>query len=331
MPSLVTSIIGGIQGASASHHAAEKLQKGYTEAGETVTGAVKQVNPEILATAAQAGKDVTGAAETAGAGVTGAAGDLMKLLQPYISGGGAAMTNLTEGMAPGGSLTQPFTASMMAQYSPAFQFQLQQGQQAAQRAAAAGGLTGAGGTMRSLNRYAQEYAGTGFERAANLYNTQQQAQFNRLQTLANMGQTAATTGGTAGMAAAEYAGNAGMRGTEWAGGADINARNTAASNTLAGAGYLANTQVDAQKALAQGDLGAASQWNNMLGGIGAAGNTIAMAGFPAAGGGGWNIGNIGKNLGSIWSGGQPSGRSAGGYWAPGYGPGRVQSVDELGG
>ena len=62
------------------------------------------------------------------------------------------MEQLTAGMAPGGSLSQPFTASMMAQYSPAYQFQLQQGQQAAQRAAAAAGVGGAGGTLRSLNR-----------------------------------------------------------------------------------------------------------------------------------------------------------------------------------
>jgi hypothetical protein len=230
------------------------------------------------------------------------------------------MGNLTEAMAPGGSLTQPFTASMMSQYSPAYQFQLQQGQQAAERAAAAGGLTGAGGTMRSLNRYAQEYAGTGFERAANLYNTQQTSRFNRLAALAGMGQRAAETGGAAGMGAAEYAGNVGLGAAQWAGGANIGARNLASSNTLSGANYLANTQIASQQARAQGDLGAAGQWNNMLSGVGQAGNALLFGGMSPTGGG-WNFGNIGKN---IWGAGGSRGPITGGggsYGPNDWGPG----------
>lgn len=300
MPSLVTSIIGGVQGASAAHHAAEYLQQANAEAGKTVTDAVQQVNPDILATADQAGKDVTGAATTAGQGVTSSAADFLKLLAPYLSGGSQAMDSLTASMAPGGSLTQPFTASMMSQYSPAYQFQLQQGLQGADRAAAAAGVTGSGGTMKALNRYTQDYAGTAFKNANDIYQQQQQQQFNRLQTLAGMGQTAATTGGQAGLTAAQYAGTAGLNAAEYAGTADINARNLVSSNTLTGANYLANTKINAGQAHAQGDLAAASSWNNMLGGIGAAGNTIAMAGFDPTGSGGWSPGNIGKNLGTMW-------------------------------
>lgn len=311
MPSLITSVIGGIQGASAAHHAADALKAGYGQAGQTVTDAVNEVNPDILKTALEAGTGVTGAAQTAGSGVTGAAGQagtgattaadkLSELLSPYMQAGATAAGQL-------GDASKPFTASMMAQYSPAYQFQLQQGLQAANRAAAAGGMTGSGGTMRSLNRYAQDYAGTAFGNAANIYNQN----FNRLSTLANMGMGAAGTAGQAGLqaaeyagnagiAGAEYAGNAGMRGAEYAGTANINARNLASANTLSGASFLANTQMGAAGAQAQGDLGAAAQWNNMLGGIGSAANTVAMAGFDPSGGGGWSFGNIGKNLGSMW-------------------------------
>jgi hypothetical protein len=307
MPSLVTSIIGGIQGASASHNAANQMVQGYGQAGQTVSDAVSQVNPDILNTAATAGKGVTDAAATAGTGVTNAAGtagtgattaagDLTTLLNPYISMGSTAAGQL-------GDAAKPFTADMMAQYSPAYQFQLQQGTQAAQRAAAAGGMTGSGGTMKSLDRYTQDYAGTAFGNASNLYNQN----FNRLATLAQMGQGASTTAGqaglqaaeyagTAGMQGAEYAGNAGMQGAQYAGTADINARNLASSNTLSGANYLANTQIGAKNALAQGDLGAANAWNGMLGGIGTAANTVAMGGFGADGG--WSLGNLGKNIGS---------------------------------
>lgn len=320
MPSLITSVIGGIQGASAAHHAADAMKAGYGQAGQTVTNAVNQVNPDILKTALEAGTGVTGAAQTAGTGVTTAAGtagtgattaadQLRDLLSPYMQAGATAAGQL-------GDASKPFTASMMAQYSPAYQFQLQQGLQAANRAAAAGGMTGSGGTMRSLNRYAQDYAGTAFKNANDIYNQN----FSRLATLANMGMGAAGTAGQAGLQAAEYAGNAGMqgaeyagnagmRGAEYAGNANINARNLAANNTLSGASFLANTQMGAAGAEAQGDLGAAAQWNNMLGGIGQAANTVAMAGF--GGGvpgttGGWSWGNIGKNLGGMWGGGKKS-------------------------
>ena len=314
MPSLVTSVIGGIQGASAAHHAADALSKGYQQAGQTVTDAVNQVNPDILKTAADAGTGVTNAASTAGAGMTaaagaagagatGAAGTLAGYLSPYMQVGADAAGQLTDA-------AKPFTADMMAKYSPAYQFQLQQGQDAAKAAAAAAGVSGSGGTMKSLMRNTQDYAGTAFANASNLYNQN----FNRLQTLANMGVGASTTAGQAGIQAAEYAGNAGMTGAEYAGNVgmqgakyagdtSIAARNLASSNTLSGANYLANTKIGAQQAQAQGDLGAASQWNNMLGGIGTAANTAVMAGFgaPGAGGGGWSFSNIGKNLGSLWN------------------------------
>ena len=292
MPSLVTGVIGGIQARNAAKNAAKKQAEGYRQAGVTVTDAVNQVNPEILETARQAGEGVTTAAQQGAAGATTAADTLMDLMSPYIGAGASAAEQLPDA-------AKPFTASMMAQYSPAYQFTKQQGELAAQRAAAAGGVTGSGGTMRSLTRYNQDYARTAFKDAADIYGKN----FDRLATLADIGRSAATTGGQAGLQAAEYGGDLGMRGAEYAGTQNIGARNLASSNTLSGANYLANTQIGAQNALAQGDLGAAQAWNNMLGQIGQAGNTIAMAGF---GGGvpgttsGWGWGNIGKNLGSIW-------------------------------
>jgi hypothetical protein len=322
MPSAVTSIIGGFQGASAAHNAANAQAQGYGQAGQTVTQAAQSVNPDILATAQQQGQNVTDvagrgaqgavdAASAGGAGATGAAQKFMDLLSPYISGGSTAMSDLMSGLAPGGSLSQPFTASMMSQYSPAYQFQLQQGQQAAQRQAAAMGLTGSGGTAKSLSRYAQDYANTAFSSAANLYNQQQTNQYNRLMGVAGMGQQAATTGGQAQQQAAEYAGTLGEQAAQyagtmntgaaqWAGTQNINARNLASQNTLSAANYLANTQIGAGNAIAQGDLGAAASWNQMLGGIGSAANSALIMGFDPSGGGGWNFSNIGPNMGSMF-------------------------------
>ena len=336
MPSLVTSIIGGFQGASAAHNAAGALQKGYGQAGTTVTNAVNQVNPGIIDTAATAGQGVTTAAGAAGTGATTAAGTgaagatsaadtLTGYLSPYMTAGSTAAAGLT-------AASQPFTASMMSQYSPAYQLQLQQGQQAAARQASAMGVTGSGGTAKALQQYAQNYSGTAFSNAANIYNQN----FQRLATVAGMGQSAATTAGQAGLQAAEYggtlgenaaqyAGTAGMTGAEYAGNADINAENLTAQNTLSGAGYLANTQIGAQQALAQGDLGAASAWNGMLGGIGSAANTLALGGLGtnASGGLSWSPSNLATNLwggGSGGGGGNPYANSPGSNtWTP-YGP-----------
>ena len=69
MPSIVTSIIGGIQGASASHNAANALSGGYNAAGQTVTNAAAAVNPTLTTAAATGASEVT----NAGGAVTTAA------------------------------------------------------------------------------------------------------------------------------------------------------------------------------------------------------------------------------------------------------------------
>ena len=250
-----------------------------------------------------------------------------RLPQPlHSTAGSTAAAGLT------GCVSALHSASMMSQYSPAYQFQLQQGQQAAARQASAMGVTGSGGTAKALQQYAQNYAGTAFTNASNLYSQN----FQRLLSTAQLGEGAATTAGQAGLQAAEYggtlnenaaqyAGTAGMQGAEYAGNADINAENLTAQNTLSGAGYLANTQIGAQQALAQGDLGAASAWNGMLGGIGSAANTLAFGGLGtnASGGLSWSPSNLATNLwggGSGGGGGNPYANSPGSNtWTP-YGP-----------
>ena len=315
MPSIVTSVIGGIQSASSAHNAANKLQQGYGQAGQTVTNAVNQVNPEILAAAKQAGLDVTAAGQAAGQGATTAAQQFMSLLSPYMQGGSQAMSQLSAALGPGGSLTQPFTADMMAQYSPAYAFQLKQGQDAMNAQAAAMGLSGSGGTAKALGRYAMDYSTNAFKTANDIYQGQQQGIYNRLAGVAGMGQTAATTAGQAGQQAAEYAGNMGTQAAQWAGRENIAAENLAAGNTLSGANYLANTQIGAQQALAQGDLGAAQAWNGMLGGIGQAGNTLLLGGLGAGAGGGlsWSPSNFGPNLFGTGAGGGWYGQRGWGY------------------
>lgn len=217
-------------------------------------------------------------------------------------------------MAPGGQLNTPFNASMMAQNDPGYQFQMQQGQNALARAAAAGGLTGAGGTLKAAMRYNQDYANTAYNNAFNQYQTQNTNTFNRLSTVMGMGQQAGEYAGNVGTQAAQYGGNINTGAQQYAGSTNVGAAqysgnindqaaNTVANNTIQAGVYTGNTDIGRGNAIAQGDTNAANAWGGMLNGIGQAGN-MAMMG-PLGGvslGGGQTLGGA-MGYGSTMGGG----------------------------
>jgi hypothetical protein len=98
-----------------------------------------------------------------------------------------------------GSLTKTFTtADMNADpvYQSGFQFGLDEGVKGVNRQAAAAGSLNSGATLKALTRYANDYATTKGEGAYNRFNNNQTQQFNRLASLAGVGQTASTNLGT---------------------------------------------------------------------------------------------------------------------------------------
>lgn len=343
MPSMITGIIGGIQGASAAHNAANDLSGGYNKAGQTVIDAAAQVNPGITAAAAQgagnvinqgqlAGQQVVSAAGTAANNATAAANAGIAGLSPYATNGATASNALATDLQAGGQLNTPFNAQMMAATSPGYQFQLQQGQSGLARSMAAAGLSGSGGAMKAAMQYNQNYAGTAYNNAFNQYTTQNQNLFNNLNSQAQQGQQASTTqaglgvnaaqyGGTINTNAAQYAGTTGVGTQEYGAGMMYGAANTTAQNTLSANNYLANTQVEAARAQGQGDINAANAWNGALGSIGNAGNALMTGGasmFSSAfgGGGGGGGGSVAPS-----SYGMPSMASNTGYTyggQPGY-------------
>lgn len=116
--------------------------------------------------------------------------------QPWLQAG---QTALSEMQNP--SFQQPFTAADF-QEDPGYQFQLQQGQQALQRSAAAqGGLMG-GGTMKALANYSQGMANSDYQQAYSNYMNNQNTAFNRLASIAGTGQTATAGVNQAGQTAA---------------------------------------------------------------------------------------------------------------------------------
>ncbi len=118
------------------------------------------------------------------------------------NGGGTASSSSAGGY---GSLNTPFTADSMKQYSPAYQFQLQQGQQGVlnQDASSQGALSGA--ALKDLIGYNQQSANTAYNNAFNQYQTQQTNTYNRLSGVAQLGQNAAANTGQQGTSLANSA------------------------------------------------------------------------------------------------------------------------------
>lgn len=150
---------------------------------------------------------------------------------PWLTAGKDSLAQLSALMAPGGALTRKFGAADF-EADPGYQFQLAEGEQAANRAAAARGGYNSGRTLKELMRYGQGLASTTYQDAYNRYNTDQSNLYNRLAGIAGTGQTAATTLGNAG---ANYAANVGNTLT---GGANAQAASRIAGANARTSGYM---------------------------------------------------------------------------------------------
>jgi hypothetical protein len=148
----------------------------------------------------------------------GAMGELQYLMGEGTAGQGGEPTSSAAGGF--GSLNAPFTADMMKQYSPAYQFQMQQGRQGVLNtdASASGALSGA--ALKDLTSFNQQYANTAFQNAFQQYQTQQSNVYSRLAGLVNTGEAAAAGTATTGTQLAGTAAQAATNvGTAEAGGA----------------------------------------------------------------------------------------------------------------
>lgn len=88
-----------------------------------------------------------------------------------------------------GSLMLPFKPTDL-QNEPGYQFGLKQGEDSINRAASAGGRLLSGATLKALNRYSQDYAGTKYNEAFNRDLAQKQNIYNMLSGQSGTGQVA---------------------------------------------------------------------------------------------------------------------------------------------
>ena len=161
------------------------------------TGAAGLYNASATREAMQ---QAIGAQQAANAASQGTLGNIynqqLGYQAPYQAAGLGAVNQLA-GMTP--YLTHQFNAAdLQAGLAPNYDFMLQQGQQANQRAANVGGGALGGNALTGLNQYTQNYAGNAYQNAFNNYQSQRQNIYSDLAGIAGIGQTANTGAGTAG-------------------------------------------------------------------------------------------------------------------------------------
>lgn len=124
-------------------------------------------------------------------------------LQPYQKAGTNAINTLNAGVAPGGEFNNSFTMQdFMQNQDPAYNFDVQQGQLALERSAAANGTLNSGGTLKAITGYGQQMASNEFGNAYNRFMTTRQNNFSNLSGIAGFGQNANQQYGTVGSAVA---------------------------------------------------------------------------------------------------------------------------------
>ena len=100
-----------------------------------------------------------------------------------------------------GEFNRKFTLADFQQ-DPGYQFRLEQGLDAVQGSRAARGSMLSGSTLKALQDYGSNYASSEYGKAYDRFNNDQATRFNRLATIAGIGQTATNNVGTAGANAA---------------------------------------------------------------------------------------------------------------------------------
>lgn len=91
-----------------------------------------------------------------------------------------------------GDLTKKFSLADFEK-DPGYQFRLDEGLKGVQSSAAARGGLLNGGTLKALTKYGQDFASNEYGNAYNRFNNDQSTRFNRLSTIAGIGQTANNT------------------------------------------------------------------------------------------------------------------------------------------
>jgi len=218
------------------------ITAGQVAAGAAVVGAVTQIGGSLLASGQQ-----QSAANAATAAQQAQYNNAQQNLAPFIGTGDLSnqyLESLTGTGTTGGNpltspLLSPITMSEQTlQQTPGYQFNLNQGLESTQNAAAARGLGVSGAALKGAASYATGLADNTYQNQFSNALTNQNNQFNRLLGLTQLGQTSA-----AGLSSIGVTTGQGIAGTTLAGGQAAAAGTLGAANALTNAypNYLANS------------------------------------------------------------------------------------------
>ena len=126
--------------------------------------------------------------------------------KPWQEAGTNALSQLTQGTQAGGDLIRPFAQSDY-QADPGYAFRLNEGMKALEGTAAARGGLLSGNAMKAAVGYGQDMGSQEYQNAFNRYQTNQGNSYNRLASMAGLGQTANSNVANAGTNYANAAGN----------------------------------------------------------------------------------------------------------------------------
>jgi hypothetical protein len=181
-------------------------------------------------------------------------------LAPYRQAGYTALGQIGAGLQEGGDFNRDFTMEDFNQ-DPGRQFRFDTGQQALERSASARGGILNGGTLKALTRYGQDYATQEYSSAYSRFNGDRDRRFNRLASVAGIGQTAATQTAQLGT---QTAGNIGANITAAGNATAANAVNTgnAVNSTVGSLGqfYLQNKFLNNMSGSGGGGSAPAAGW-----------------------------------------------------------------------
>ena len=168
-----------------------------TQLSSLLQGGISAVNSNNISNAIGAGVNAQAAANAQSQGVLKDVYNTnLGFQQPYQAAGTGAVNQLAASQP---YLTHQFDATDLQKgLAPNYDFMLQQGQMANQRAANVGGGALSGNTLQGLQNYTQNYAGNAYQNAFNNYQTQRNNIYNSLSGIANIGQTANAGATTAG-------------------------------------------------------------------------------------------------------------------------------------
>lgn len=126
---------------------------------------------------------------------------------PWREAGKTRLADLLSGTAMGGDFNRDFTMADFRE-DPGYQFRLAEGQKALERSAAARGGLFSGATGKRLVDFAQGAASQEFGNAYNRFNEDRTRRFNRLASIAQVGQTATNSTAQAGQGFGQNVGSA---------------------------------------------------------------------------------------------------------------------------